>query len=195
MSLHGHYLSKFPALCIIFISRIGACAHRVTLAVLCGGQPASAESYTHPAKRDHWLDGETSNCQMSELVFCRGPIPDTQNWGLRMRRECRECFPRYWLQVSYPGMHIGTCVTHVPWWMSGSLTRGAEETVPCITGACATRTKLETWNHEFFLWWKLIRHSCVLIITVVRLMKPTAVGFIRYGRRRSDRIRTARFVW
>ena len=26
-------------------------------------------------------------------------------------------------------------------------------------------------------------------------MKPTAVGFIRYGRRRSDRIRTARFVW
>ena len=31
--------------------------------------------------------------------------------------------------------------------------------------------------------------------TVVRLMKPTAVGFIRYGRRRSDRIRTTRFVW
>ena len=30
--------------------------------------------------------------------------------------------------------------------------------------------------------------------TVVRLMKPTAVGFIRYGRRRSDRNRTARFV-
>ena len=32
-------------------------------------------------------------------------------------------------------------------------------------------------------------------ITVVRLMKPTAVGFIPYGHRRSDRIRTARFVW
>ena len=32
-------------------------------------------------------------------------------------------------------------------------------------------------------------------LTVVRLMKPTTVGFIRYGRRRSDRIRTARFVW
>ena len=32
-------------------------------------------------------------------------------------------------------------------------------------------------------------------ITVVRLMKPTAAGFIRYGRRRSDRIGTARFVW
>ena len=38
------------------------------------------------------------------------------------------------------------------------------------------------------------QRDCV-IITVVRLMKPTAVGFIRYGRRRSDRIRTARFVW
>ena len=38
----------------------------------------------------------------------------------------------------------------------------------------------------------LIKQS---ISTVVRLMKPTAVGFIRYGRRRSDRIGTARFVW
>ena len=37
--------------------------------------------------------------------------------------------------------------------------------------------------------------SPFLYITVVRLMKPTAVGFIRYGRRRSDRIGTARFVW
>ena len=41
-------------------------------------------------------------------------------------------------------------------------------------------------------------HACTckwLTLTVVRLMKPTAVGFIRYGRRRSDRIGTARFVW
>ena len=30
-----------------------ACAHRVALAVLRGGQAASAESCTHPAKRDH----------------------------------------------------------------------------------------------------------------------------------------------
>ena len=59
-----------------------------------------------------------------------------------MRRECRERFPRHWLQrkplVSDPGMHHGTCVTHVPWYMSGSLTRGRWENVPGIPGACAT---------------------------------------------------------
>ena len=59
-----------------------------------------------------------------------------------MRRECRECFPCYRLQrkqlVSDPDMHHGTCVTHVPWCMSESLTRGGGETVPVIPGACAT---------------------------------------------------------
>ena len=52
-------------------------------------------------------------------------------------------FPRHWFQrkllVSDPGMHHGTCVTHVPWCMSGSLTRGGGENVPGIPGACATR--------------------------------------------------------
>ena len=41
--------------------------------------------------------------------------------------------------VSDPGMHQGTCVTHVPWCMSGSLTRVGGENVPGIPGACATR--------------------------------------------------------
>ena len=57
-----------------------------------------------------------------------GLLPDTQNCGLRMRRECRERFPRHRFQrkllVSDPDMHHGTCVTHVPWCMSGSLNRG-----------------------------------------------------------------------
>ena len=35
-----------------------------------------------------------------------------------MRWECRK------LLVSDPGKHHGTCVTHVPWCMSGSLTQG-----------------------------------------------------------------------
>ena len=39
--------------------------------------------------------------------------------------------------VSDPGMHHGTCVTHVPWCMSGSLTCGGGENVPGIPGACA----------------------------------------------------------
>ena len=39
--------------------------------------------------------------------------------------------------VSDPGMHHGTCVTHVPWCMSGSLTRASEENVPGTPGARA----------------------------------------------------------
>ena len=38
-----------------------------------------------------------------------------------MRRECRERFPR---GLSDPDIHHGTCVTHVPWSMPGSLTSG-----------------------------------------------------------------------
>ena len=41
------------------------------------------------------------------------------------------------LLVSDPGMHHGTCVTHVPWCMSGSLTRHGGENVPGIPSACA----------------------------------------------------------
>ena len=75
-------------------------------------------------------------------ILQHGPLPDTQNCGLRMHREYREHFPRHRLQrkplVSDPGMHHSTCVTHVPWCMPGSLTRGGGESVPGIPGACAT---------------------------------------------------------
>ena len=51
-------------------------------------------------------------------------------------------FPRRRFQrkpiVSDPGMHHGTCVTHVPWCMSGSITRDGGENVPGIPGACAS---------------------------------------------------------
>ena len=70
-------------------------------------------------------------------------LPDTWNCGLRMRRECRERFPRHRLRrkslVSDPGMHHGTYVPHVPWCMSGSLTCYGGGNVPDIPGACATR--------------------------------------------------------
>ena len=42
------------------------------------------------------------------------------------------------LLASDPGMHHGTCVTHAPWCMSGSLTHGDGENVPGISGVCAT---------------------------------------------------------
>ena len=45
--------------------------------------------------------------------------------------------------VSDAGMHHGTCVTHVPWCMSGSLTSG--ENVPGIPGACAPAV-LRIWQ-------------------------------------------------
>ena len=68
-----------------------------------------------------------------------GLLPDTHNCELRMHRVCRKRFSHHRLQrkpiVSYPGMHHGTCVTHVLCCMSGSLTRGGGENVP---GACAT---------------------------------------------------------
>ena len=48
-------------------------------------------------------------------------------------------------RVNDPDMHHGTCVTHVPWCMPGSLTSGFSfevgggKNVPGIPGACATR--------------------------------------------------------
>ena len=80
----------------------------------------------------------------SAMVQTMGLLPDTQNCGLRMRWECREWFPRHRLQrkllVNDPGMHHDTCVTHVPWCMSGSLTSGGGENVPGIPSACATHS-------------------------------------------------------
>ena len=50
-------------------------------------------------------------------------------------------FPHRQLQrkplVSDPGMHHGTYLTHVPWCISGSLTRGNRENVLGIPSACA----------------------------------------------------------
>ena len=78
-----------------------------------------------------------------------GLLPDTQNCGLRMRRECRERFPHHRFQrkslVSDPGMHHGTCGTHVPWCMSGLLTCGDGENVPGIP-AHAQPAILRIWQ-------------------------------------------------
>ena len=62
--------------------------------------------------------------------------------------------------VSDPGMHHGTCVTHVPWCMSGSLTCGDEENVPGIPGTCAPAI-LRIWQeaHVYVLIYGLV---CVI---------------------------------
>ena len=53
-------------------------------------------------------------------------------------------------------MHHGTCVTHVPWCMSGSLTRAGGETVTRIPGAC-TPTIWRIWQntHCNDIWWRV----------------------------------------
>ena len=64
-----------------------------------------------------------------------GLLPDMKNFELRMRRVCWTFSPPP--QVSDPHMHQGTCVTYVPWCMSGSV-------ISCFL-----------WSR----WWKRSRHS------------------------------------
>ena len=83
----------------------------------------------------------------SKNIFCNISIWASyqirKQCGSRMRQECRESFIRHRFQrkplVSDPGMHHGTCVAHVPWCMSGSLTHGGGESVPGIPDTRATR--------------------------------------------------------
>ena len=80
-----------------------------------------------------------------------------------MRRECRERFSRHRLRrkplVSDPGMHRGTCVTNVPWCMSGSQTRGGGENVPGIPGACATLI-LRIWQKAHWTFFRILDWTC-----------------------------------
>ena len=66
-----------------------------------------------------------------------------------MRLEYRERFPRHRLQskllVSDHGMHHDTNVTHVPWCMSESLTRGGGETFSLLP-AHAQSEMLRIWQ-------------------------------------------------
>ena len=82
-----------------------------------------------------------------------------------MRRECRERFPHHRLQrkpsISDPGMYHVTCVTHVPWCMSGSLTRGGGENVPGISGAFATRNFTYLVRGPYAITYHILAHpSC-----------------------------------
>ena len=85
-----------------------------------------------------------------ELMWCIYSCSSGLLWASYQIRKIAGCacagnagnvFPRRRIQrkprVSNPGMHHGTCVTHVPWCMSGLLNRGGGENVPGIPGACA----------------------------------------------------------
>ena len=76
--------------------------------------------------------------KQGQLYMHNGPL--TRYVELR-DAECRERFPRHQLQrkplLCNPAMHHDTCVTQVPWYMSGSLTHGGGEIVRGIPGARA----------------------------------------------------------
>ena len=88
-----------------------------------------------------------------------GLLPDMQNCGLRMSRECRERVFHHRLQsrlVSDPSMHHGTCVTHVPWCMSGSPPAVAGKTFPAFP-AHAQPAVIRIWKEAHYVtllsWW------------------------------------------
>ena len=66
-------------------------------------------------------------------------------------------------------MHHGTCVTHVPWRMSGSLSRGGVENVPGFPGACATRNFTYLARSPLCAMFKNRRMSLVLRAPLLRL--------------------------
>ena len=65
--------------------------------------------------------------------------------------------------IGDPGMHFGTCVTHVPWCMSASFTRDGGEDVPGIPVACSPEIlriwQGGTWSAKH---WMLPRFATVL---------------------------------
>ena len=82
-----------------------------------------------------------------------------------MRREYWERFSRCRLQreplVGDPGMQHGTCVTHVPWYISGPL-KGRK--IHSIPGEWATRNfaylARGPWLWKIFLWSVMICYQC-----------------------------------
>ena len=103
----------------------------------------------------------------SDEAVCTFEMNHNNSWALKWAsyqiRKIAGCacagnagnvFPRRRFQrkpiVGDPGMHHGTCVTHVPWCMSGSLTCGDGENVPGIPGACAPAI-LRIWQEAHII--------------------------------------------
>ena len=89
--------------------------------------------------------------------------------GVRIRRECRERFPRHRLQrkpkVSDPDMHYGTCVTRVPWCVSGSLSCGDGKTFPAFP-AQAQPAHLRIWQ-DVHVW--IVKYLKRIILIMYRI--------------------------
>ena len=81
--------------------------------------------------------------------------------------------------VSDAGMHHGTCVTHVPWCMLGSLTCGGGENVPVILGACAPAI-LRIWQeaHTRYVLHKFGGYQNNTVNPIPKCMKKVSVVVI-----------------
>ena len=126
--------------------------------------------------------------KLTSMLRRYGPLVRYVKLWVAHARECRERFSRHWLQrkplYSDPGMHHGTCVTHVPWCMSGSLIHGGGENVPGIPGACATRnfTYLARGPCVFecicyWWWWRTkLRYAIWFMEVLITNRDPSHVG-------------------
>ena len=157
----------------------------------------------HNAIAGHHIATNVCTCHNSTAVVPWASCQIRKNTGCACAGNAGNVFPRRRFQrkllYSDPGMHHGTCVTHVPWCMSGSLTCGDGENVPGIPGACASAilriwqeahvqnfvaiTVLElrwVWNEisiEFELRWKnclwngpQLRHNFLLPVRIYKFI-------------------------
>ena len=113
-------------------------------------------------------------------LYCMGLLPDTHNCGLRVRRVCRERFPHHRPQ-SDRSMHHGKCVMHMPWCMSGSLTRGGEENVPGIPGACTTDNSAYLVRGPCICFPILPQRSCIMPKKVAECQCFSSAKIQRYN--------------
>ena len=117
-----------------------------------------------------------SNAENVSIWWCHHEIMAC-SWASYQIRKIAGCacagnagnvFPRRRFQrkslVNDPGMHHGTCVTHVPWCMSGSFTCGDGENVPGIPGACAPAI-LRIWQeaHGQIIFWAHVGRCCYIV--------------------------------
>ena len=84
-------------------------------------RPQSKTSFQHPGAGDgillenftNTLAADIPDADVAMSPVAMGLLPDTQNCGLRIRRECRECFPatdfkgNYYLRHARAVMHVG----------------------------------------------------------------------------------------
>ena len=114
----------------------------------------------------YWNNLQSASYQILNIAGCAR----AGNAGSVFRRRQLQRKPL----VSDSGMHHGTCVTHVPWCMAGSLASGGGENVPGIPGAC-TPAIFRIWQeaHTNRCSW---RKQCVTRISYTATYPPFSVG-------------------